>query len=212
MTKGPTSLELHQDLIARRKDPFDNATPAGGGVAALSLLRLWRLTGDRQYRARAEAFLASLKNAIERVPMGFASTLLALDSYHRPGVEIAVLGDPEGAEFQEALRAIGKRFIPRLTLAGAPGKVSPLKSLVPRRLPWSAKAATPVRLKVVKERPVSNVTSSRLTPLAESPTVMFVQAEVWWSSRALMPHAVAFVIRTSVRSIALFPWRMSMAT
>jgi hypothetical protein len=119
------SAPHHRDLIARRKDPFDNATPAGSGVAALDLLRLERLTGVSNYRQLAEALFASLKNAMLRVPVAFGSTLIALDSYHRPAIEIAVLGDPAAPETTAALRAIGRRFIPRRVLAGSRTPVDP---------------------------------------------------------------------------------------
>jgi uncharacterized protein YyaL (SSP411 family) len=115
----------HQDLIARRKDPFDGATPAASGVAALDLLRLERLTGESGYRERARALLAGLKRAIEEVPMGFGYTLMALDAYHRPAAEIAVVGGAGSTRTEEVLRAIERRFIPRLVLAGATGRVSP---------------------------------------------------------------------------------------
>ncbi len=114
----------HEGLIARRKDPFDNATPAASGVAAMSLLRLERLTGGRSYRERAEKLLASLARAIERVPMAFGYTLLALEMFHRPPVEIAVIGDPAHPTTEAMLRAIGRRFLPSKVLAGAPDRPS----------------------------------------------------------------------------------------
>ncbi len=114
----------HEGLIARRKDPFDNATPAASGVAALCLLRLERLTGSQVYRERAEKLLASLARAIERVPMAFGYTLLALETLHRPPVEIAVIGDPAQEATEAMLRAIGRRFLPSRVLAGAPDRPS----------------------------------------------------------------------------------------
>ncbi len=112
----------HRDLIARRKDPFDNATPSANGVAAMNLLRLSQLAGEKLYRDHAEGLLASLKRAIESVPMGFASTLMALDFFHRSPLEIAVVGDPEAPETEEMLLAINRRFAPKKVLAGAPAR------------------------------------------------------------------------------------------
>ena len=43
--------EDHESLIHRPKEFYDNATPSGNSVAALALLRLWKLTGRREMDA-----------------------------------------------------------------------------------------------------------------------------------------------------------------
>jgi hypothetical protein len=40
----------HEKLFARAKDSYDGAQPSGNGIAARSLLRLWRKTNDLKYR------------------------------------------------------------------------------------------------------------------------------------------------------------------
>jgi len=115
----------HSDLIARRKDPFDNATPSANGVSALNLLRLHHLTGEPSYRERAAELLAGLKQAIESVPMGFSSTLMALDLLQSPPVEFVLVGDLESPGAQEMLQAIGRRLVNRRVLAGAPAAPDP---------------------------------------------------------------------------------------
>jgi uncharacterized protein YyaL (SSP411 family) len=47
----------HETLIARVKDFYDNATPAGSSVAVFNLLKLAILTGNESYRAKAQANL-----------------------------------------------------------------------------------------------------------------------------------------------------------
>jgi uncharacterized protein len=119
------TADHHQDLIARRKDPFDGATPSPNGVAALDLLRLGVFTGEKKWREKGEALLAGMKVALERLPFAFGSTLLALDFYLRPSIEIAVVGDPATPEAGKARGSIGRRFLPRLVLSGAPAKPAP---------------------------------------------------------------------------------------
>ena len=46
-------------LVTRPKDLLDNATPSANSLAALGLLRLAALTGERRYLNHAEQILAS---------------------------------------------------------------------------------------------------------------------------------------------------------
>ncbi len=62
----------HEDLLARSKDPFDEAVPSGNGGAALLLVRLFEKTGEPRYcDAAARSFdwqlplLASAPRAVE---------------------------------------------------------------------------------------------------------------------------------------------------
>ena len=47
----------HEQLIARTKDPHDNATPSGNAMAVTALLRLAKLTGRADLRDKAEGTL-----------------------------------------------------------------------------------------------------------------------------------------------------------
>jgi uncharacterized protein YyaL (SSP411 family) len=79
----------HEKLIARVKDFYDNATPAGSSVAIFNLLKLAIFTGDEECRRKAEANLRSMKTALERYPGGFGYLLEAADFCVGPVREIA---------------------------------------------------------------------------------------------------------------------------
>src|SRR5262249_48891709 len=49
----------HERLVTRPKDIQDNATPSGGAMATLVLLRLAALTGEARYREAAERAIAT---------------------------------------------------------------------------------------------------------------------------------------------------------
>jgi uncharacterized protein YyaL (SSP411 family) len=110
----------HEKLIARRRDDLDGATPSGNGVAALSLLRLERLTGESGYRRRASEILRDSRSLLERAPMAMSSTLIALDMFLHPCVEIVIAGDTASTEAESLLRAVHARFLPGKILAGTP--------------------------------------------------------------------------------------------
>ncbi|MBI2780256.1 MAG: thioredoxin domain-containing protein [Chloroflexi bacterium] len=92
----------HERLITRPKDIQDNATPSGGAVATIVLLRLAAFTGEARYRAAAERALATVTAYTTRYPTAFAMWLQAADFTVAPVAEIAIVGDPS----DEATRAL----------------------------------------------------------------------------------------------------------
>ena len=126
-----TSVE-HELIITRRKDPFDGAIPSPLGVMALNLLRLERLTDTPSWRRRAERILGEVSPLLPRVPMGFGSSLLALDFLLHPPVELALVGDLSGTESAEFLAVIHSGFLPaRVITASANPPSEELSARVP---------------------------------------------------------------------------------
>jgi hypothetical protein len=109
----------HERLIARRKDPLDNATPSGNGIAALNLLRLERLLGVPKYGERAAELVRGVKVYLERAPMAMGATLIALEQMLHPPLEIALVGDLDSIPGRTLLRAVREPFLPRKIVAGA---------------------------------------------------------------------------------------------
>jgi uncharacterized protein YyaL (SSP411 family) len=106
----------HEELIARRKEVGDHPIPAGNSSAALGLLRLAALTGERQYREQAEGVLRLFARTAVQHPESFAHLLRALDLELEPGREVALIGDDVDA-FAQVVRSA---FRPRLVLAAGP--------------------------------------------------------------------------------------------
>ena len=121
----------HEQLISRSKPSLDASIPSGNAMAAQLLLRLHHLTGDDEYRARAEKALRVYYDAMVQQPFGFAHLLCALDFYLTKPKEIFVIGDRQDAATRELLGAIHRRYLPNLTLqlagpSGTLGNISPL--------------------------------------------------------------------------------------
>jgi uncharacterized protein YyaL (SSP411 family) len=85
----------HEQLLVRKKDYFDNATPSGNSVAADVLLKLARLTGEEKYERFAVTVLRLAASQIRRYPQGFGRMLSALEFYFNPTKEIVILGDAD---------------------------------------------------------------------------------------------------------------------
>ncbi len=106
----------HEQLIARRKEIGDHPIPSGNSSAALGLLRLAALTGDRNYERQAEAVFALFAKPALEHPQSFAHLLRALDFHLAPTKEVALVGD-DLADLSQTVRSTLR---PHLVLAGGP--------------------------------------------------------------------------------------------
>jgi uncharacterized protein YyaL (SSP411 family) len=112
----------HEQLIARGKDPQDNATPSGNAVAVTALLRLVKLTGRADLGEKAERTLRLYRGLLAAHPNAAGQMLLALDFSLGPVQEFAVVGTPADPATRRVLRAIHSGFRPDKVVAlKAPG-------------------------------------------------------------------------------------------
>jgi uncharacterized protein YyaL (SSP411 family) len=107
----------HEQLIARTKDPHDNATPSGNAMAVTGLLRLAKLTGRADLRDKAERALRLFRGVMEASAMAAAQMLIAYDFDLGPVREFAIVGDPAGDETKRVLRAVRGSFRPHKVVA-----------------------------------------------------------------------------------------------
>jgi uncharacterized protein YyaL (SSP411 family) len=114
----------HEALVARPRDPQDNATPSGGSMATLVLVRLAALTGDGRYRTAAERAMRQVTSFVGRYPSGFANWLIAMDFALAPVVEVAIVAEPGTTEAAALLAPLREAFRPHqvVALAADPGR------------------------------------------------------------------------------------------
>jgi len=113
--------KAHEALIARTKDPHDNATPSGNSMAVCALLRLAKLTGDAELLEKATRTLHLFSGLMARSPMAAGQMLIALDFELGPVKEIAVVGDAANPEVVEVLRQLRRPFRPHQVVAWQAG-------------------------------------------------------------------------------------------
>jgi len=102
-------------LIVRPKIVADNVTPAGNGVVAQVLARLWHMTGRPFYRDRAEEVIAACAGEIARSPFQHASLLGAV-ALLQEAVQVVVVGPLEDERTQSLLAVAGKVALPERIL------------------------------------------------------------------------------------------------
>lgn len=102
-----------EKLLVRRKDLDDNPIPSGNSAAALGLLRLAALTGERSYRDSAAKTLSMLQPLAAKYPTGFANALQGIAFYLAPTREVALVGD----DVQALLAVVDECYRPNLVVA-----------------------------------------------------------------------------------------------
>ena len=107
----------HESLIARSKDPHDNATPSGNAMAVTALLRLVKLTGRDDFWEKAEMTLGLYRELMANHPTAAGQMLLALDFSLGPVDEIAIVGEPGHEDTQRVLRGARRSFRPNQVVA-----------------------------------------------------------------------------------------------
>ena len=75
------TAEGHEALLARIKDPYDNALPSGNSVAVRVLLSLADATGEARYRDAAGRSLDAFSAVMSATPQGVPYMLIGLSAY-----------------------------------------------------------------------------------------------------------------------------------
>ncbi len=141
-------------LVARPRDPGDNASPSGLSSMIHALLEAHALTGEGRYRTVAEEALATVATLAERAPRFAGWSLAAAQTMVSGGpLEVAVVG-PAGPE-RAALAARARRHPGAVVIeADGPRDDVPLLS---GRTPLAGRPAAYVCRGFVCERPVTTV-------------------------------------------------------
>jgi uncharacterized protein len=106
----------HESLIARRKEIGDHPIPSGNSSAAMGLLHLSALTGNRSYEQQAESVFRLFAKPATQHPESFAHLLRAIDFHLAPTKEAALIGN----DLTDLTAVVRSAFRPHLVLAGGP--------------------------------------------------------------------------------------------
>ena len=101
------TAEDAETLVARPRDPSDNASPSGQSALVHALLGYAALTGSGRHREAAEGALRTVRALAERVPRFAGWSLAAAEAALAGPLEVAVVGradDPLRDELEAAAR------------------------------------------------------------------------------------------------------------
>jgi len=109
------SADDAEALIVRPRSTTDEATPSATGLMAQNLVRLWRLTGNDDYRRDADDVVAAASAAVAGNLFATTSLLNALDL--RLGATDVVIVKPVGDGPDELLSAVRRHATPNTVLS-----------------------------------------------------------------------------------------------
>ncbi|MGR3304322.1 MAG: thioredoxin domain-containing protein [Candidatus Scalindua sp.] len=117
-----------EKLLYREKEIYDGAIPSGNSFAALDLLRMGRLTFNRDWENKAEQLFKTFGRSLS------AQSLIALDFALGPSKEIVISGDKENELTKKMVTSLYDRFIPNKVVILRPlsdKKAKNIISLIP---------------------------------------------------------------------------------
>ncbi len=95
----------HETLIHRPKQAYDNATPNGNGIAAVSLQKLGHILGESRYLQAAERTLKAFNSSMASNPAACATLCHALTEFLTPPTMVIVRGKANQiAAWRDAIR------------------------------------------------------------------------------------------------------------
>ncbi len=122
-----------EPLLLRQKLLSDLSVPSGNSIAAMTNLRIGRLTADPRLEERVAAIGRAFSDQINQNPASASFMTSALLQAMGPSLETVVVGDPEKESTVEMLSALRRSYFPQMVLAFIPSntKNSDLLNLVP---------------------------------------------------------------------------------
>ncbi len=111
------------DLILRSKPGYDNAVPAGNGVMAEVLVRLYMITEEAKYRDRAERVFGAFLAENPRENLHHPTLLIAWEMLTR-GCQVVVAGDGPDADALWRAALVSPNRLSVVTRVGADAKLA----------------------------------------------------------------------------------------
>ncbi|MEO1435927.1 MAG: thioredoxin domain-containing protein [Bacteroidota bacterium] len=99
-----------QDLIVRKSDLYDSATPSGNSTMLLNLQTLSHIFNEEGYQTFADRMLDNMKGSILKYPSSFANWSIGLLNAYIPPAEVVVIGDA----YQALANELKQQFIPEV--------------------------------------------------------------------------------------------------
>ena len=106
------SGKLREQLVAKLKNPADEAMPSANAIASMALLKLGRLTGNKTYIEKSEETIKAFQIFMEQSPVAFTGLLSTLSASNLSPTEVIFAGPKEDAMFDEMWKVLHTDYRP----------------------------------------------------------------------------------------------------
>ena len=106
------SGKLREQLVAKLKNPADEAMPSANAIASMALLKLGRLTGNKTYIEKSEETVKAFQVFMEQSPVAFTGLLSTLSASNLSPTEVIFAGPKEDAMFGEMWKVLHTDYRP----------------------------------------------------------------------------------------------------
>lgn len=150
-------------LLYRQRELYDGAIPSGNSVAALDLIRLARLTFEKDLEKRAEMLAQAFSGDVDQMPNAYAQFLIALDFAIGPSKEIVIAAEAKDPKALAMIKILYSRFLPNKVVAFRPGsepEAQDIIALVPfikEQKPLSGQTTAYVCENFICKRPTNDI-------------------------------------------------------
>lgn len=107
----------HDRLVMVAKDVYDSALPSGNAMAAVSLSKLWSITGKNEYRDIVAGLFHTLGGTIMKNPQGFTYLLTAYRTLVEGPKEVVLSGREEDETVVKMKKYLAGQYLPDFTFA-----------------------------------------------------------------------------------------------
>ncbi len=107
----------HEALIARPKNFWDNAIPAGGSIAVAVMQHLAAIYDRPSWQEKTTSVLAGMSELAKQHPTGFGRLLSTLDFALATPQEVAIVGSLGGQDTARLVATVRSRFRPHTVVA-----------------------------------------------------------------------------------------------
>ena len=123
-----STSDRSEQLLIRKKEIYDGASPSGNSLGLLNLVRIARATGDPYFEDKADSLSRFFGGMVRSTPAAHTSFLCSLDYALGPSHEVVVTGDLEHEGSKELIDACRAHFLPSVVIIHQSGQTPGVSS------------------------------------------------------------------------------------
>jgi uncharacterized protein YyaL (SSP411 family) len=125
--------DKNEKLLTRNKEIYDGAIPSSNSVTFFNLIRLARITGNKDLENKAFELSKAFSNQIKKMPNGYTQMMIGLDFAIGPSYEFVIVGNKDNKDTREIIQYLNSIYLPNkvIILKDIKTKKQPIEKLVP---------------------------------------------------------------------------------